>query len=138
MASIITNRFFYNCLNALSGHTIKAAILANTYTPDVDHNTWADVSANEISSAGYTAGGQTLANLAVTQDDTGDKAVLDCDDLTWSGVTLTDARYLVIYDTSNADNIIAVYDFGTDQVITAGTFQVSINALGLLSLAQAT
>lgn len=138
MASIITNRFFYNCLNALSGHTIKAAVLSSDYTPDKDDNVWSDVSANEISSAGYTAGGQALANLAITQDDTSDKAVLDCDDLSWSGITLTDARYLVLYDTSNSDNIICIYDFGTDQTITAGTWQVSINALGLLSLKQAT
>lgn len=138
MASIITNRFFYNCLNALNGHTIKAAVLSSDYTPDKDDNVWSDVSANEISSAGYTAGGQALANLAITQDDTSDKAVLDCDDLSWSGITLTDARYLVLYDTSNSDNIICIYDFGTDQTITAGTWQVSINALGLLSLKQAT
>lgn len=138
MASIINNRFFYNCLNALNGHTIKAAVLSSDYTPDKDDNVWSDVSANEISSAGYTAGGQALANLAITQDDTSDKAVLDCDDLSWSGITLTDARYLVLYDTSNSDNIICIYDFGTDQTITAGTWQVSINALGLLSLKQAT
>jgi hypothetical protein len=136
MANIITNKFLYNCLAAFAGHTVKAAILADTYTPDKDHNTWADVSSNEISSAGYVAGGQELANLAATEDDAGDKAFLDCDDLSWSGITLTDARYLVLYDTSDSDNIIAVYDFGTNQAITAGNFTVSINALGLLSLAQ--
>jgi len=136
MASIISNRFLYSALNAIAGHTIKAAILANTYTPDKDHNTFADVSAHEVSGTNYTAGGQALSNLAATEDDANDKAVLDCDDLVWPNVTFTNGRYLVLYDTTDSNNLIAVYDFGADKSPAADDFNANINASGLLDLSQ--
>lgn len=55
---------------------------------------WADVSANEISGTGYTAGGAALANVSLAS--TGLLAQLLADDALWSSATLT-ARYAVVY-----------------------------------------
>jgi len=137
MASIVANRFLYNVLNSISGHTIKAAILDNGYTPDKDDNVFSDVSVNEVSGTGYTAGGATLANISIAQDDANDKAWIDCDNLTWSEVTFTNGRYLVLYDTSASNNILSIYDFGADKSPAGDDFQVNVNALGLLSFSQA-
>jgi len=62
--------------------------LHSGYTPDIDtHQVWADVSATEYSTgSGYTAGGQTLSNPSVTQDNTNDRALFDADDVTWTSL----------------------------------------------------
>jgi hypothetical protein len=52
------------------------------YTPNIDtHQLRSDVVATEYGSgAGYTAGGQTLDTVTVTQDNTNDRALLDAAD----------------------------------------------------------
>lgn len=62
--------------------------LHTAYTPNIDtHQVWADVSATEYGSgAGYTAGGATLANKSVTQDNTNDRALFDADDVLFSSL----------------------------------------------------
>lgn len=60
------------------------------YTPDIDADTvWLStgVSTTEYSTAsGYTAGGKTLANQAVTVDNTNDRGLFDADDVTWTSL----------------------------------------------------
>lgn len=55
---------------------------------------WADVSANEITGTGYTAGGATLANVSLAN--TGLLTQVLADDTLWPSATLT-ARYAVVY-----------------------------------------
>lgn len=139
MADTIYNRFKANLMNkeldiGSGGDTLKLALLTNAYTPNADHNVWADVSTNETSGTGYTAGGATLANQAVTQDDTNDRAKFDADDVTWSSSTIT-AYYAVLYDdTVTGDPLIAVWDFGADKSSSAGDFTVQWHANGIILL----
>ena len=139
MADIIANRFFANILNKeidLEVDTIKVALLTSSHTQDKDNSTWADVSANEVSGTGYTAGGATVANVSVTQDDANDQATVDADDTTWSSSTIT-ARYAVYYDdTLTNDDIICIFDFVSDQSSSNGDFTLQVNASGLMALAQ--
>lgn len=71
----------------LVNDTVKVT-LHTSYTPNIDtHQVWADVSATEYGTAsGYTAGGKTLANKSVTQDNTNDRALWDADDVTWTSL----------------------------------------------------
>jgi len=47
--------------------TIKCALLTASYTPNLGtHIHWSDISANEVSGTGYTAGGATLASKTHT------------------------------------------------------------------------
>lgn len=49
------------------GDTLKAILLTASYVPaPATHDVYADVSANEVAGAGYTAGGATVAGQAVT------------------------------------------------------------------------
>ena len=68
MASFIYNNAREAFLNAdidLTADTIKLALVTASYTPNQDtHDMWDDVSANEVSSSGYSAGGATLASKA--------------------------------------------------------------------------
>lgn len=74
-------------IHDLVNDTVKVT-LHTGYTPNIDtHQVWADVSATEYGTAsGYTAGGKTLANKSVTQDNTNDRALWDADDVTWTSL----------------------------------------------------
>lgn len=74
-------------LHDLVNDTVKVT-LHTGYTPNIDtHQVWADVSSTEYGSgSGYTAGGKTLANKSVTQDNTNDRSLWDADDVTWTSL----------------------------------------------------
>lgn len=104
----------------LSSDTITIT-LHTGYTPDIDtHQVWADVSATEYSTAsGYTAGGQALGTLSVTQDNTNDRALWDAADVTWSSLgplsPATPSHFIIWNDTptSPADPLICYGELGT-------------------------
>jgi len=137
MASGIYNRFKANLMNKevdLEADTIKVALLDNNHSFNADDNTWSDVSANEISGTGYTAGGEELANKSVTQDDTNDKAVFDADDVSWTSATFT-AYHAVIYDVTLAsDDLICSIDFGGAKSVSNGTFTIQWDSNGIITL----
>jgi hypothetical protein len=69
---------------------VLRATLHTAYTPNIDtHQLFGDagVSSTEYgTAAGYTVGGQVLANQAVSQNDTSDRGELDFDDETWAAL----------------------------------------------------
>ena len=117
--------------------TIKVALMADTYTPNIDtQDYWSDVSANEASGSGYTAGGQALTGKTTSTDDTNDRGLFDADNPVWDPVTIT-ARYAIIYKdtgTPATSALIGCLDFGSNQTATAGSFTINLNAAGLLAL----
>ena len=120
----------------LDTDTIKVALVTSAYTPDADtHEDFADVT-NEVSGTGYTAGGATLANAAVTADNTDDEGVFDADDVVWSDSTIT-ARGAVVYKstgTASTSLLICYIDFGSDQSSSSGNFTITWNSEGILNL----
>lgn len=115
--------------------TIKVALLSQEYTPNQDtHQVWSDVSSNEVTGTGYTAGGATLSNKTVTYDGSNNVTVLDADDVTWGSSTIT-ARYAVIYDDNGAapnEKVLMGYvDFGMNQASTNGNFTLTWDAGGI-------
>lgn len=139
MADVFYNGFKKNIMNGnidLDTDTIKVALVTSSYTPDVDtHEDFADVT-NEVTGTGYTAGGDTITNPAVTQDNTDDTGVFDGDDVSWPSSTIT-ARGAVIYkDTGTAATswLIAYLDFTTDESSSDGTFSIQWSADGILTL----
>lgn len=140
MASVIYNSFKRDIMNGsidLDTDTIKVMLVTSTYTPDPDTHTKRSDITNEVSGTGYTAAGETLANKAVTADNTDNEGVFDADDVAWSSSTIT-ARGAVLYKArggaSSADELIAYVDFSTDYTSTAGTFTIAWNSEGILNL----
>lgn len=82
---------------------------------------YSNMSGDEGSGTGYTAGGAALTN--VTPTTSGTTAYCDFADLTFSAVTIT-SRGCLIYNTSASNKAVAVYDFGSDKTATAGDFTV--------------
>lgn len=116
--------------------TIKVALVTSSYTPDQDaHDYWDDVSANEASGTGYTAGGATLASKTVGYTSGTNVTKFDAADVSWTSSTVT-ARYAVIYvatGSSATSALIAYVDFGTDQSSSAGTFSIVWDAAGIFT-----
>tara|TARA_E500000305_G_scaffold105837_1_gene103696 strand:- start:60 stop:488 length:429 start_codon:yes stop_codon:yes gene_type:complete len=138
MASGLYGITFLNALKNtlaldLDSDTIKIMLVTSSYTPDFGaHDFKADVS-NEISGTNYTAGGNTLSSLALTQ--TGGTIKFDAADTSWSSATITDARGAVIYDdTLTDDPLIAYIDFGANYSSTNGTFTIAFNAGGIFTI----
>lgn len=135
MASGIYQRFKANLFNKevdLEADTIKCALMDNSHSFTATHNTWSQVSANEISGSGYSANGEDLANGAVTQAATTD---FDADDTAWTSATFS-AWHAVLYDDTLAgDDLILSIDFGGEQQVTGGTFTIQWNASGIITLA---
>lgn len=133
MASGIYNRFKADLMNGvldLVNDTINGALLDSNHSFTATDNTWSDVSANEISGTGYTAGGQALANKSVTQ---GSPTYWDADDLVWDGDATFDADHLVLYQSSTGD-LICSFDFGGTESVSGGTFTVEFNTSGIIDL----
>lgn len=141
MANAVPNSYK---LAAISGtiapatDTLKIALLNSSFVPNIDtQQFFGDVNANEVSGAGYTAGGNTLASKTLTQDNTNDRGVLDAADSTWSTLTAANIAYAVIYKSTgnNATSpILCILDLGGSQSQTGANFTVQFDAAGVLYL----
>ena len=134
MASIIYNQFFYQlALGNIDweGDTIMTALVTSAYTPVRGDTTWNGSNgpgAVESSGSGYTAGGDTLAGMAVTK---GDTTLWDATDVTWGSSTVS-AYYAVVYDTTASNTLMFCFDFGDTQASSNGDFTIQWNISGLL------
>lgn len=118
-----------------SSATMKVALTTSTYTPDMDtHDFFNDVT-NEVTGTGYTAGGATLASKTSTYDTATDQIRLDAADTSWTTSTITARRAVLWNDTAGAsstDPVVGWVDFGADVSTTAGTFQITWDATGIV------
>jgi hypothetical protein len=103
----------------LTTATLKLALYDNTAT--LNENTAAYATANEVSGTGYSAGGATLTNVAVTTD--GNVAIFDADNVSFANATIT-AQAALIYNNSNSNSAICVLDFGENKSSSNGTFEI--------------
>ena len=78
---------------------------------------------NEVSSAGYTQGGQILLNVTVNLQN--GIAYVSFDDPTWNATTFT-TRGALIYISSKADKSVAVLNFGLNQTTLSQQFQIQL------------
>jgi hypothetical protein len=107
--------------NAVGGDTFYLALYTSSAT--LDASTTVYTTSGEVSSTGtnYPAGGGALTSLGVALS--GTTAYLDFNDITFPNVTLT-ARGCLIYNSTEADKSVAVFDFGSDKTATDGDFTV--------------
>jgi hypothetical protein len=121
----------------LASDTIKVS-LHTAYTPDRDaHDFFDDIVATEESGTGYTAGGATLANKAVAQDNTNDRATFDADDVTFTGLDVGTPGYAVMRkDTGNntTSALIGYWELGRASNGGNYTLQWSTSPSAILTL----
>jgi len=140
MADVIYNKPKLDFLKGdidLLVDTIKVMLVGSGYTPNQDtHDFINDVSAQEITGEGYTAGGATLGTKTVTQDDTNNRAVFDAANVVWANSTIT-AYGAVFYKDSGdpATSPVLFYkDFGGVEESADGNFTLNFSADGIFYL----
>lgn len=137
MANGIYERFKANLMDKIvdlgtGGDVIRVALMDNVHAFTATHNTWSQVSANEIAGTGYTANGELIANQTVTQ---AASAKFDGDDNAWTTATFS-AYFAVLYDDTLAgDDLICSFDFGGVRTVTTGTFTIQWHANGIITMA---
>jgi hypothetical protein len=104
-----------------TGNTYKMALYTSSAT--LGPTTTVYTTTNETSGAGYTAGGNTLT-VSVAPTSSGTTAYLSFADTTWSSATFT-CRGALIYNVTNGNKAVAVFDFGSDKSVVGGSFTVS-------------
>ena len=105
---------------ASGGNSFKLALYTSSAT--MSASTTAYVTTNQATGTNYTAGGSALTN--VNPSSSGTTGFTDFADLTFGTATIT-ARGCMIYNDTNADRAVAVFDFGGDKTSTAGSFTIS-------------
>lgn len=102
-------------------NTFKMALYTNSATLNASTTVYS--STNEVVSANYTAGGLALT-ISTTPTSGGTTAYISfTSPVTWSGVTFT-TRGALIYNSTQGNKAVAVIDFGTDQIVSGGDFNV--------------
>ena len=109
----------------LDTDTLKVALIkaspAGTY--DSSTTNYSDITGNTDEAVGtnYTAGGQELDSATITL--AGSTAIVDFADEVFANLTIS-ADGAIIYNSSQANKAIAVFDFGTTVTSTSGDFTV--------------
>lgn len=130
MANGVYNRGKFVLASGVNLGTANLYVLLvkSDYTFDNNHDFYANLSANEVSTSGYTAGGLALAGKAVAEDDTNDFAFLFGNNLTFTalatGPTVGGAVLYISTGVAATSQVIAFYDV-TDTPTNGG--DISIN-----------
>jgi len=104
---------------ASGGNSFKLALYTSSAT--MGAATTAFTTTNQAAGTNYNSGGSALTNINPATS--GTTAFTDFADLTFGTATIT-ARGCMIYNDTNADRNVAVFDFGGDKTSTAGAFTI--------------
>lgn len=107
---------------ATSPYTYKIALY--TGLANLNNQTTAYTSANEVTGNGYSAGGAELTIVPVQTDPVTNTAYWSFENVSWSGSSFT-ARGALIYN-SDTGAAVAVLDFGADK--TSSNFTITFPA----------
>lgn len=138
MADLIFDKAPYHLSTGgidLDTDTFKAALLTDSYTPDSTDEVFSDLSAYETNATNYTAGGETLQNVAVSEASGVTK--FDADDVTYVNISGSNIRYVVVYDTTQSNRLLVMLDFGTARSPSSENLKLTFNANGLFRQQQA-
>ena len=128
MANQASNRIKYLLATAavdFANDAFQVILMESGFTFNIDaHHNYADVSGNELPTAnGYTIGGNTLAGVAVTEDDVDDRTEVTWNNSSWTaaGGPIGPSPGAIIYDDTHAsDAIVGYIDFGVEYTQASG------------------
>jgi len=130
--SAFTDQAKQDFLNGVHQPTDVYKIALYTSSATNDKTLTAYTATNEISGAGYAAGGIALTGFTVGIS--GDTAYITwTTNPSWPSATFT-AASAVIYNSTRSNKALAVIDFGGSFSVTGGTFTVQLPAAGLSAI----
>jgi hypothetical protein len=111
--------------NTGTSKVYKIALFTSSATLGAGTTTYSGSTTGEVANGGgYTTGGNTLTVSQVPTDGgSGTTAFISFANTTWSAATIT-ARGALIYNSTD-DTAVAVLDFGSDKISTAGDFTIN-------------
>lgn len=124
--------------NGLESETaVKVMLALDALAPNFDTMDFRDdVTANEASGTGYTAGGVVITGTELTL--AAGVLTYDANDASWAGSTIANAMAAIGYygrgGASSADELVFLSDFVTAASSSAGTFAVQWNAAGIFTV----
>jgi len=108
-----------------SADTFKVALY--TASANINADTTAYSTTNEVTGTGYTAGGNTLTiSTSPTSGNNSSNiptAYISFSNTSWTNASFT-ARAALIYNSSQSNKSVAVLDFGADKTVSNDTFQI--------------
>ena len=108
-----------------SGDTFNLALYTSSAT--LNKSTTVYITTNEVATAtGYTAKGKALTS--VTPVLSGDTAVCDFANVSWTSASFTSRGCLIFNDSVTSDPAVCSIDFGGDKTVTSGTFTIEFPA----------
>lgn len=131
ITTAVCNSFKQEILEGVHESTDTYKIALYTDAATLGASTTAYSATNEVSGSGYSAGGLTLSGLSTGLS--GSTAYLTFTDPVWSNSTIT-ARGCLIYNSSQSNKSVAVFDFGQNVSSVNGSFTVDFPGTGASSL----
>lgn len=133
-----------NGIHALGSTVVRAASTADAFkaalfssTATLGAATTAYSATNEVSGAGYTAGGVSFVWIAPNVSGT-TAFTTPSTSFSWSGLTASSFDAVLLYNATQGNKALGVYTFGS-QSVTAGNFSLTMptndSATGLLRVA---
>ena len=145
MSDVIPNIFIHDQAGKLvdfENDDMKVALFSGTYDECVlrDKVSYDDIAQYEVSPMyGYPQGGLTVVSKSVTTDNDANEIIYDISDvgMTVSGGTFGPVRYGVLYNITNSNHLVYIFDFGEDRTVNDGAqFKIQIDPNGLLKAKQ--
>jgi len=130
ITSAICNSFKTEILKAVhnfteSANTFNLALYTSSAT--LNKSTTAYTTSNEVANGnGYTTKGVALTN--VTPVLSGDTAVCDFANVSFTSASFTANGCLIFNDTASGDPAVCAIAFGSDKTVTSGTFTIQFPA----------
>jgi hypothetical protein len=131
ITTAVCNSFKQEILEGVHESTDTYKIALYTDAATLGASTTAYSATNEASGTGYSAGGLTLSGYSSGLS--GSTAYLTFTDPVWSNSTIT-ARGCLIYNSSQSNKAVAVFDFGQNVSSVNGSFTVDFPGTGASSL----
>ena len=131
ITTAICNSYKQEILEGVHASTDTYKIALYTSSATLGASTTAYSATNEVTGAGYDAGGKTLTGY-VSGLSSG-TAYITFDDPSWTSSTIT-ARGCLIYNSSKSNKAVACFDFGSDVISVSGTFTIDLPAAGASAL----
>ena len=130
ITSAVCNSFKTEILKAVhnfteSANEFKLALYTSSAT--LNKSTTAYTTSNEVANGnGYTTKGEALTN--VTPALSGDTAVCDFANISFTSASFTANGCLIFNDTASGDPSVCAIAFGGDKTVTSGTFTIEFPA----------
>ena len=124
----LTNSFKQDMLQA-GQNLLTDTLYMSLYTGNatVGSTTTAYTSANEVTGAGYTAGGVAVTGATLATDVTTGIVYVNFNNVAFPGANFT-ARGALIYNVTRSNKSVAVLDFGADKIFSSTSNTVTMPA----------